>query len=133
MGLAEGQTLIGPGKQKFIDALPTPDEQRGCTLAVDYTLDRNRNLALAQAGLAVALASSSVGNARNAEPAGLFTLGFDIGSGIFGDPALPPPHALGHTLDGPGAQKIMAALTNEAQRGYAASRALNLGPPPYGD
>lgn len=130
MAIAEGQTLLGPGKQKFIDELPTPDEKRGCELAVDFSVDRNRNSSLAQAGAAWALANPTVMRARNAEAVGLFTLGFDIASGIFGDPALPEPRPLGHTADGPGAQKILAGLTGGAQRGYQVSRQLNLGPPP---
>lgn len=56
------------------------------------------------------------GVTRDARPAGLFTLGFDIGTGIFGDPA--GTGALGHTADGPGPQKILGDLTGGAQRGY---------------
>jgi hypothetical protein len=129
MAIAEGHTLPGPGKQKFIDELPTPDEKRGAELAVNFSVDRNRNATLARAGLAVAQANPVVQQARDAEPPGLFTLGFDIASGLFGDPAQ-HTGALGHTLDGPGAQKILAGLTGGAQRGYQASRNLNLGPPP---
>jgi hypothetical protein len=132
MAIAEGQTLLGPGKQGFIDTLPTPDEKHGCEIGVDYSVDRNRNSVLAQAGRAVASAHPTVQRARDAEPPGLFTLGFDIATGIFGDPnpTFPEPHALGHTLDGPGAQKILADLTSEVQRGFKVSRDLNLGPPP---
>ena len=128
MAIAEGQTLLGPGKTKFINELPTPDEQRGCELAVDFSVDRNRNSTLARAGLAVAQAIPAVQQARDAEAPGLFTLGFDIGTGVFGDPQ--GTGALGHTADGPGAQKILAGLTPGAQRGYAVARDLSLGPPP---
>jgi hypothetical protein len=34
MAISEGQTLLGPGKQAFIDTLPTPDEKLGCELAL---------------------------------------------------------------------------------------------------
>jgi hypothetical protein len=60
MAVAEGQTLLGPGKQAFIDDLPTSDEKRGCELAVDFSVDRNRNSKAARAGLAVAQANPIV-------------------------------------------------------------------------
>ncbi len=130
MALAEGQTLPGPGKQRFHDELPTSDEKHGFDVAVNYTLPRNRHLELARAGLAVAQANRVVQKVRDAEPAGLFTLGFDIASGIFGDPAQ-GSRALGNTADGPGAQRHRDDLKDaNAQRGFDAARKLNLGPPP---
>jgi hypothetical protein len=131
MAEAEGQTLPGPGKQRFHDELPTSDEKHGFEIALPYILERNRYLDLAKAGLSVAQAIPILQKARDAEPPGLFTLGFDIAAGVFGDPAIgDPAKALGHTEDGPGAQKIRNDLSGDSQRGFDVARKLNLGPPP---
>jgi hypothetical protein len=53
-----------------------------------------------------------------------FRLGFDIASGIFGDPA---GGAQGNTATGPGSLGVRNALSPAAQRGFNASVALHLG------
>jgi len=125
--VSEGQTAPGPGKQRFHDELPTSEERRGFEIALPFILERNRHLKEARAGAAVALANPVVQKARSAESAGMFTLGFDIATGIFGDPA---QGAHGNTADGPGAQKIRDDLSGDARRGFDVARKLNLGPPP---
>ena len=64
-----------------------------------------------------------VARARTAEPDVRYWLGFDIASGIFGDPAL---GAQGNTATGPGSMKIRDALSAPAQRGFNASVKLHL-------
>jgi hypothetical protein len=127
MAVAEGHTLMGAGKQRFHDELPTSDEKRGFDIALPFILERNRHLQQARAGAAVATANPIVQKARGAEPAGMFTLGFDIATGIFGDPA---QGANGNTADGAGAQRIHDDLSGAARRGFDTGRKLNLGPPP---
>lgn len=127
MAVAEGQTAPGPGKQRFHDELPTSDEKRGFEVALPFILERNRHLERARAGAAVAQANPIVQKARDAEPAGMFTLGFDIATGIFGDPK---QGAQGNTANGPGAQSVHDDLSGDARRGFDTGRKLNLGPPP---
>jgi hypothetical protein len=52
-----------------------------------------------------------------------YQLGFDIATGIFGDPAL---GALGNTLTGPGSLKIRDSLSAAGQRGFNAAVDLHL-------
>lgn len=62
--------------------------------------------------------------AGDAQRAGLPNwLGFDIASGVFGDPAL---GALGNKATGPGSERIRNGLSAPAQRGYNASTQLHL-------
>jgi len=124
MAVAEGDTLVGPGKDRFgADLLP--EEQQGFQTAVRFTVDRNRNAQGAAVGAAIAISDPAVAAARqNASP--FFTLGFDIASGIFGDPAR---GAIGNTATGPGSLGIRNLLTQEAQHGFNAAVAFYLGPP----
>ena len=71
--------------------------------------------ALAAVGVAIARQDPEVAEARNAEPGTFYQLGFDIASGIFGDPAL---GAKGNTLMGPGSEKIRNSLSAAGQRGF---------------
>jgi hypothetical protein len=52
-----------------------------------------------------------------------YRLGFDIATGIFGDPAL---GASGNTATGPGSLGIRDGLVAQGQRGFNASVALHL-------
>jgi hypothetical protein len=122
MAAAEGQTAPGPGKQAIHDSLPA-DERAGFATAVSYSLDRNRNADSASRGAAIAEADPDVAAARSAETDVLYQLGFDIASGIFGDPAL---GAHGNTSTGPGSSKIRNELSASAQRGFDASVAFHL-------
>lgn len=58
------------------------------------------------------------------QPAGLAWLGFDLGTGVFGDPT---KGAIGSTVMGPGAERIRASLDADGQRGFDAARAFNVG------
>jgi hypothetical protein len=126
MAIAEGHTLPGPGKQKIHDTL-RPDEQGGFSTAVAFSLERNRNAELAAKGAAIAGANPSVAAARCANPSVFYWLGFDVATGIFGDPA---QGALGNTLTGPGSMAIRDALSVDGRMGFNASVKLHLGPPP---
>lgn len=126
MAVAEGHTLPGPGKDKLRDGLD-PAEQIGFVSAVSFSLERNRNVDHASRGAAVARLNPVVANARTLNPSIWYWLGFDVATGIFGDPAL---GARGNTLRGPGSEAIRTALSPDAQRGFDASVALHLGPPP---
>ena len=58
-------------------------------------------------GAAIVKANRDLAAARALVPPGLYWLGFDIGKGIFGDPA---QGAQKNTLMGPGSEKIWASL-----------------------
>jgi hypothetical protein len=122
MAAAQGQTQHGPGKQRVRDAL-SPAEQQGFDLALSFSLQRNRNAKLAEIGAFIANADAEVAEARAAEADVFYWLGFDIASGIFGDPAA---GANGNTATGPGSLGIRDALTPAAQRGFNASVAMHL-------
>jgi hypothetical protein len=116
MAVAEGDTANGPGKQAIQSALD-PDEQFGFGLAVQFSIDRNANADLAARGAAIAQADPDVAAVRDAANAlaqvaapdapPFYKLGFDIGTGLFGDPAL---GGVGNTAMGPGSLKIRNSL-----------------------
>jgi hypothetical protein len=122
MAAAEGNTAPGPGKQRVHDAL-IPAEQGGFDIAVSFSLQRNKNAQLAATGAAITLADPDVAQARTADGDVFYWLGFDIASGVFGDPAL---GALGNTAVGPGSLAIRGALSPAAQKGFNASMAMHL-------
>ena len=114
MGVAEGQTAPGPGKKAIQDRL-SPAEQSGFVFALAFSLDRNRNPELARIGAAVAAADPDTAAARAAQPDVLHRLGFDIATGLFGNPAL---GAKGNTSMGPGSTEIRNALAASALNGF---------------
>jgi hypothetical protein len=122
MAAAEGNTEWGPGQQKILASLNSA-EQEGFKVAISFSLDRNRNARLAAIGAAIADADQIVARVRTADPDVRYWLGFDIASGIFGDPAL---GADGNTAIGPGSMKIRDSLSAPAQRGFNASEKLHL-------
>ncbi|MEJ1965461.1 MAG: FG-GAP-like repeat-containing protein [Gammaproteobacteria bacterium] len=122
MAAAEGQTLAGPGKQRIHDSL-SPAEQPGFEAAVEFSLERNRNADVAATGAAIAAKDPRVAAARASESDVFYWLGFDIASGIFGDPAL---GARGNTATGPGSLGIRNALGAAGQRGFDASVRFHL-------
>lgn len=127
MAAAEGHTLPGPNKQKMHDSL-LPAQQGGFSTAVAFSLERNRNLEFATVGASIAKADPVVAAARTANPSVFFWLGFDIATGIFGDPAL---KAKGNTQTGPGSLGIRDALSEAGKLGFNASVKLHLGPPAH--
>jgi len=135
MAAAEGQTLPGPGKQRLHDSLDQA-ERGGFSIAVSFSLERNRNAKFAAIGAAIANVDKKVAEARNAEPdfryraasdLVFYRLGFDIATGIFGNPAL---GAQGNTATGPGSLGIRDALSAAGQRGFNAAVKLHLGVAP---
>jgi hypothetical protein len=122
MAAADGQTQDGPGKQKIRAALGAA-ERPGYDIALAFSLQRNRNAKLAGVGAFIAGADPVVAEARIVEDDVFYWLGFDIATGIFGDPA---GGAQGNTATGPGSLAIHDALLPAAQRGFSAAAALHL-------
>jgi hypothetical protein len=112
----------GPGKQKILDSLK-PAEQEGFKVAASFIMDRNRNAQLAATGAAIAAHDPIVLRARTIDPDVRYWLGFDIASALYGDPAL---GAEGSKSTGPGSERILAALSAPAQRGFNASLKFHL-------
>src|SRR5215203_743048 len=119
---AEGQTLLGPGKQRIHDSLTTA-EQSGFRIAVGFSLERNRNAERAAKGAAIAESDPTVAAARTADPDFFYWLGFDIATAIFGDPAL---GAQGNTQTGPGSLGLRDSLSPAGQRGFNAAVSFHL-------
>lgn len=80
--------------------------------------------ALAAQGAEIAQSDQAVAKARGAEADELYRQGFDIATGLFGDPSL---GAKGNTLMGPGSAKIRDSLGASGQRGFNDSVNLHLG------
>jgi hypothetical protein len=127
IGIAVGDddTLWGPGKQSTIDNLPIT-ERTSAGKSAHFVVERNANADFATKGAAVAKVEvrPEVQAARKAEEPGFYTLGFDIAAGIFGNVAL---GGAGHTLPGPGSDKIRNNLHPEGIRGFDASEKLHMG------
>jgi hypothetical protein len=122
LGVWEGNTAPGPGKQRFRDVLGAIEKQ-GFDIAAAFALPRNKHAELVNVGAAIASADAGVAEARATEDDVFFWLGFDIATGIFGDPAL---GARGNTATGAGSLGIRNELSAAAQRGFNASVALHL-------
>jgi hypothetical protein len=124
MGAAEGHTLPGPGKDKIQAGLPEA-QKPGFSRGVQFSVERNRNVEVINKGAAVAKADPAVAAAReNVSP--FYSLGFDLATGYFGDPAL---GAIGNTLTGPGSLGARETLGDEGRRGFDAGVKFHLGPP----
>jgi hypothetical protein len=121
-----GGTAPGPGKDRIRESLPS-EERDGFNIAVSFFIERNRNMTFAGKGAAIAKANPEVAKDRTGEANAFFSLGFDIATGLFGDPAL---GGQGDTAMGPGKQKILDSLSAAGKRGFEASMKLHLGPPP---
>jgi hypothetical protein len=121
LGAWDHNTAPGPGKQRYHDALITP-EQQGFDLAAAYALPKNKHAALIEVGVRIANADAEVTAARAVDPDVFFTMGFDIASGLFGDPAA---GSEGSKAMGPGAMEIRNALTLPGRRGFDASTKLH--------
>ncbi len=119
MAAAEGNTLPGPGKDRICASLHTPAEQGGCSIAVLFSVERNRNAKLAATGAAIAGADPVVAEVRNGTTDVFYRLGFDIATGIYGDPAL---GAQANTAPGP----IRDSLSAAGKNGFDASLKLHL-------
>lgn len=122
MGGTEGNSLWGPGQQTRLNSL-SPVQQVGYKVASTYSLDRNRHPELAEVGLSIATADPELAKARAAEADARYSLGFDIATGIFGDPKL---GAQGNTLADPGSLGIRDSLSPVAQSGFNAAMRIHL-------
>lgn len=124
LGVAEGQTENGPGKQR-IGASLTPSQRTGYEVAVGFTVDRNREAVRAALGAEIAAADPHVAQLRNGPQGGVYyRLGFDIASAIFGPRSL---GAQGNTAIGPGARGILDGLgSQEARMGFIHSMSMHL-------
>jgi hypothetical protein len=121
MAAWEGNTAPGPGKDRIRDSLSSA-EQGGFNKAAQFSLDRNGNFNFATKGASIAQVDPIVAKART-NASVFYTLGFDIATGIFGDPAL---GGQGNTLEGLGSQGIRDGLSIDGQRGFRASVDLYL-------
>jgi hypothetical protein len=115
-------TQWGPGKQRILDSLPAAG-QEGFKVASSFAMDRNRNPQLAAVGATIAANDPAVAAARTLDPDARYWLGFDIASGLFGDPAL---GSEGSKSTGQGSQRIQAGLSPPAQKGFIASTKFHL-------
>jgi hypothetical protein len=114
VGVCGKQSEWGPGKQKVLESLP-PSEQDGFKIAISFVLDRNRNAEFAALGAAIAAMDPLVNSTRTKNPDVRYWLGFDIASGLFGNPA---QGGKGHTSTGPGSDAIRNGLSLPAQKGF---------------
>ncbi len=126
MAVADGQTLPGPGKDKFRDMLPV-EERSGFNTAVAFSVERTRLATkgtkltegfvdLVSLGTAIARQDPIVAVARALLDSDVvYRLGFDIATAIFGDPAL---GAQGNTLTGPGSLRVRDMMSEAGQRGF---------------
>lgn len=117
MAAAERDTEPGPGKQRIHDSLLSA-EQTGFTAAVTFLLARNKNAKIAAVGAAIAESDARVARVRSADGDPFYHLGFDIASGLFGDPA---KGSVGSTQLGPGGLAIRGGLNAAGQKGFDAS------------
>jgi hypothetical protein len=122
LGVWEGNTAPGPGKQRYHDALIRA-EQHGFEYAAAYAYPRNKFDALVKVGLAIDAADAEVHTARGLEPDPVYWLGFDIASGLFGDPAA---GSKGNKALDASAIEIRNSLNAAGQRGFNSSTKLHL-------
>jgi hypothetical protein len=121
MAAAQTDTTWGPGKEKLLGSL-NGLQQDGFKVAVSFCMDRNRNTALAATGAAIAKGDPAVAAARTSDPDVRAWLGFDIASGIFGDPA---KGAQGSKMGALQFMAIREQLSLPAKRGFNASMQLH--------
>lgn len=114
VGTMNENSAWGPGSTEIRDSLE-PEEQPGFTLGAEVCRQRNLNSEIAGKGARVTAAEPAVQKARALRPPGLYWLGFDIATGLFGNPKL---GALGSTVMGPGSERIRASLTVETATGF---------------
>ena len=117
MGVAEIDTLPGPGKQRIHDSLPRA-EQPGFAAAVTFSLARNRKKLtdLAPRGAELAQLDPLAAELRLQQFNDDARLGFDIGMAA----------AEKDTLHGPGKQKMQNSLYPAEAQGFAAAVSFSL-------
>ena len=122
MAAWDGHTAPGPGKDRIRGKLAM-EHHVGFDPAAAYSLARNSNPLLLRAGAAIAATDPRVARLRTHEPAVLYRVGYDIATGIFGDPA---KGASGNTAIGPGSTKVRETLNDVGKRAFDASMRLHL-------
>ena len=122
LGVWGVQTAPGPGKQRYHDFL-SPPEQQGFDAAAAFALPNNKYAGLVAVGLVINKADAAVRKARRAVNDGFYWLGFDIASGLFGDPKA---GSQGSKVLGSGAIAIRSELNAAGQNGFNASMQLHL-------
>jgi hypothetical protein len=122
LGIWDGNTADGPGKQRYHDFLNLA-EQQGFNFAAAYALPRNKYAGLVDIGSAINAADAEVRAARSASNDGFYWLGFDIASGIFGDPRAGAQGIRGMSS---GAIATRESLNDAEQRGFDSSMRLHL-------
>lgn len=122
MAAAEGHTEPGPGKNRIRGKL-AEDEHFGFDEAVSFSLIRNKNAALVDTATAITATDPRLARLRTMDADPLYWLGFDIATGLFGDPA---KGAAGNTQTGPGSQKIRDSMSPAGKRGFNAAVDLHL-------
>ena len=119
-------TAWGPGKQKTLESLPKA-QQEGFKLAASLAMDQNRHAELARIGAIINEADPRLARARKREADPRFWLGFDIGAGLMGDPALGSKRnsvtgieimGIRDTLAGPAQRGLMASIQLQQTRNY---------------
>jgi len=103
--------------------MQTIPEKRAFEEAAHFSLDRNRNARLARIGKAIATGDDELMSIRSSHKDLRFAVGFDIATGIFGDPT---KGASGNTQLGPGSQAIRDHLSLRGQEGFDRAVSLHL-------
>jgi hypothetical protein len=122
LGVWADQTAPGPGKTRYRDFLSFA-EQQGFDMAAAFALPRNKYAGLVAVGTAINAADAQVRAKRNASKDGFYWLGFDIASGLFGDPRA---GSQGSKALGSGAIAIRDSLNAAGQAGFNASMQMHL-------
>jgi hypothetical protein len=122
LGAWADQTAPGPGKQRYHDFLNFA-EQQGFDLAAAYALSRNKYAGMVAVGSAINAADAQVRAKRNASKDGFYWLGFDIASGLFGDPRA---GSQGNKSMGSLAIVARDSLNAAGQAGFDASMQMHL-------
>jgi hypothetical protein len=121
LGIWAGQTAPGPGKQRYRDFLSFA-EQQGFDFGAAYALPRNKYAGLIDVAAVINAADAQVRAKRNATKDGFYWLGFDIASGLFGDPRA---GSQGSKVLGTGSIAIRDSLNAAGQAGFNASMQLH--------
>ena len=108
MAISERHTLPGRNKDGICASLPA-DEPAGCSSAVSFSVERNRNAPLASRGAAIAKSDPAAARMRNATRDVFYKLGFDIGLAA----------AERQTLPGEGKDRLRDSLLPALREGFS--------------
>ncbi|CAN5347642.1 hypothetical protein BH11PSE14_BH11PSE14_09010 [soil metagenome] len=123
--LASGGSLVPPVNAPPPPSPAIPDTNTPTTMpATVPAVDSTRIDGLAATGANIANQDTDLAYARAAEPGAAFQRGFDIATGLFGDPAL---GAEGRPAADQDAANIRASLGSDGQRGFDASADYQFG------